>query len=104
MKKLSEEQIALLLEAGYELRNKEYKPPFRWDDDKSKWAKDKVIRAVLAMTNTRYGGQIVIGIEVKDDRTVILKGVTDEQLKSFDDIQVQPFYHPGGWFSGCQDT
>src|SRR4030042_5166116 len=38
------------------------------------------------MTNTRYGGQVVVGIEVKDDRTITLKGVTDEQLKSFNDM------------------
>lgn len=86
MKQLSEEQITQFLEAGYELRNKEYKPPFRWDDGKSKWAREKVIRAILAITNTRYGGQVMVGIEVKDDRTITLKGVTDEQLKSFDDM------------------
>jgi len=86
MKKLSEEQIAQLLEAGYELRDKEYKPPFSWDDGKSKWAREKVIRAILAMTNTRYGGQVMVGIEVEDDRKITLKGVTDEQLKSFDDM------------------
>lgn len=85
MKKISEEQIGQLLEAGYELRNTEYKPPFAWNDGGSIWAKEKVIRTILAMTNTRYGGQIVIGIEVNEDRSIALKGVTDEQLKSFDD-------------------
>lgn len=86
MKKLLDEQIAQLLEAGYELRNIEHKPPFDWNDEKSQWVIEKVIRAILAMTNTRYGGQIIIGIEVSDDRSVNLKGVTDEQLESFDDF------------------
>lgn len=86
MKKLLDEQIAQLLEAGYELRNIEHKPPFGWNGEKSQWAMEKVIRAILAMTNTRYGGQIIIGIEVSDDRSINLKGVTDEQLKSFDDF------------------
>lgn len=86
MKKLLDEQIAQLLEAGYELRNIEHKPPFGWNDEKSQWVMEKVIRAILAMTNTRYGGQIIIGIEVSDDRSVNLRGVTDEQLKSFGDF------------------
>ena len=86
MKKLSEEQMAQLLEAGYELRNIEHKPPFAWNGERSQWVMEKIIRAILAMTNTRYGGQIIIGIEVGDDRSVNLKGVTDEQLKSFDDF------------------
>lgn len=86
MKKLSEEQVAELLEAGYELRNTEHKPPFDWNDEKSTWAREKVIRAILAMTNTRYGGQIIVGVEIGDDRSVNLRGATKEQLKSFEDF------------------
>lgn len=38
------------------------------------------------MTNTRSGGQIVIGVETKDDKSINLKGVTDKELKSFEDF------------------
>lgn len=86
MRKLPEEQIAQILEAGYELRNIEYKPPFDWNGAKSSWIKEKVIRAILAMTNTGYGGQLVIGIVVEEDRLTRLEGVTNEQLKSFEDF------------------
>ena len=87
MKKLSEEQqIAQMLEAGYELRNAEYKPPFDWNDDKATWIIEKVVRAILAMTNTRYGGKVIIGVETNDDKSINLKGVTDKQLKSFGDF------------------
>jgi len=86
MKQLSEELIAQLLESGYELRNIEYKSPFNWSDKKATWIKEKTIRAILATTNTRSGGQIVIGVETKDDKSINLKGVTDEELKSLEDF------------------
>lgn len=86
MKKLSEGQVAEMFEAGYELRNTEHKPPFDWNDNKSDWFKEKIVRAILAMTNTRYGGQVIIGVEVSNDRSILLKGVTDQQLKSFNDF------------------
>jgi hypothetical protein len=85
MKKLSEDQVAQLFEAGYELRNTEHKPPFDWNSEKATWVKEKVIRAILSMTNTRYGGKVVVGVEVNDDRSINLKGVSDKELKSFDD-------------------
>lgn len=84
MNKLSEEQLAPLLEAGYELRNREFKSPFSWTDAKSRWLKEKVTRAVLGMTNTRSSGQIVIGVEEGKDKKLVLTGLTDDQLKSFD--------------------
>ena len=61
MKEITKEQIAVLLEAGYETRSIEYKAPFLWSDNNSRWLKEKVVRAVLGMTNTRTGGQIIIG-------------------------------------------
>lgn len=86
MRKLSEEQLKGLLEAGYETRNVEFKPPFKWGDPKSIWLQDKVTQAVIAMSNTRSGGQVVIGIE-EDTTTnkIKLTGVTEDQLTSFED-------------------
>lgn len=87
MKKLTGEQISQILEAGYELRNIEHKPPFGWNIGKpTTWVEEKVIRAILAMTNIRYGGQVIVGIEVGNDRSINLKGISDAQLKTFDDF------------------
>lgn len=36
------------------------------------------------MTNTRSSGQIVIGVEEGKDKKLILTGLTDDQLKSFE--------------------
>ena len=84
MNKLTEEQMAALLEAGYELRNREFKSPFLWPDINSRWLKEKVARAVLGMTNTRSGGQIIIGIEEGKKKELIPSGLTNDQLNSFE--------------------
>lgn len=86
MKKLSNDQMAQMLEAGYELRYLEYKPPFGWNDSNSTWVKEKITRAVLAMTNIKYGGQIVIGIQETKEKEVKLTGLTDKQLRTFEDF------------------
>jgi predicted HTH transcriptional regulator len=85
MNKIADEQMAALLEAGYELRSREYKSPFSWTDVKSRWLKEKVTQAILGMTNTKSGGRIVIGIEEGDKGEIKLKGLIDEQVKSFED-------------------
>jgi len=84
MKEIPKEQLAMLLEAGYETRSIEFKSPFLWSDDNSKWLKEKVVRAVLGMTNTRSGGQIIIGVS-EDNNRIILDGLTNKQLNSFND-------------------
>ncbi len=85
MNKLINEQMAALLEAGYELRNREFKSPFLWSDINSRWLKEKVARAILGMTNTRSGGQIIIGIKEGKKNELIPRGLTDNQLNSFKD-------------------
>lgn len=85
MNKLDDKQIASLLEAGYELRNREFKSPFLWTDIKSRWLKEMVVKAVLGMTNIRFGGQIIIGVKEESNKSLVLEGMTDIQLSSFDD-------------------
>lgn len=85
MKKLSDQQIKTLLEVAYELRNREFKSPFSWADSRSSWLKEKVTRAILGMTNTKSGGNIIIGVEEDKNKRLILKGLTDNQLQSFED-------------------
>ncbi len=72
------------MEAGYELRNREFKAPFLWSDSNSRWLKEKLARVVLGITNTRSGGQVVIGVEENKDKKLVLKGVADAQLKTFE--------------------
>lgn len=84
MKKLSEDQLKPLLEAGYESRNLEYKPAFLWGEEKSIAIQERVIKGILAMTNTRAGGQIVLGVSELEDGTLELIGLSDAQLHSFE--------------------
>lgn len=90
MKKLSATQMQELLEAGAERRSLEFKSPFAWES-KAPWIQECVIRAILAMTNTLYGGRIIIGIEEKPnssgEKELIFSGVTDDQLKSFENYE-----------------
>ena len=99
MREIPKEQIAILLEAGYETRSIEYKAPFLWSDNNSRWLKEKVVRAVLGMTNTRTGGQIIIGISENQNR-IILEGLSDEQLSSFNDYDGIKGYIDGFSYSG----
>lgn len=99
MKEIPKEQITVLLEAGYETRSIEYKSPFLWSDDNSRWLKEKVVRAVLGMTNTRLGGQIIIGVS-EDQNRIILEGLSDEQLNSFNDYDGIKGYIDGFSYTG----
>jgi hypothetical protein len=86
MNKLTNDQIRLLLEAGYETRTREYKPSFSWNNnEKSIWIKEKVTQAVLAMSNTRYGGQIVIGVIEGDGKRLVLSGLNKDEFNTFED-------------------
>lgn len=99
MKEISKEQLAMLLEAGYETRSIEFKPPFLWSDINSRWLKEKVVRAVLGMTNIRLGGQIIIGVS-ENQNEIILEGLTDEQLDSFNDYDGIKGYIDGFSYTG----
>lgn len=86
MQHIAEQQLKLMLEGGYETRNKEFKSPFSWNDTNSLWLKEHVIRGVLAMTNTPFGGQIIIGIqENQTNKSLELIGLDQTQFDSFKD-------------------
>lgn len=86
MKKISEDQLKILFEAGYERRSLDFKTSFSWDNAESKWIRESVIRAVLGLTNTRGGGQVVIGVAEKDDKSLDFKGLDDKELASFNNF------------------
>jgi len=86
MQKLSDKRTRELLEAAsYEVRNTEFKSPFAWTGARSRWLKEQCTRTVLGMSNTRSGGDLVIGIEEGKNKQVRLKGLTDKQVSTFED-------------------
>lgn len=71
---LTNEEIAELLQGGYELRSVEFKGP---GSTSSAEFVAKVARAALALVNQRDGGSVIIGVDEEDDDR---SGLTPEQL------------------------
>jgi hypothetical protein len=86
---ISIERIRELIRLGNENRNLDYKGAFSWgqasNDEKCEIAKD-----VLAFSNTRDGGVILIGVH---DKSGALEGLTEEQSASFDQTKFNSFVH-----------
>jgi hypothetical protein len=86
---ISVERIRELIQLGNENRNLDYKGAFSWDhasnDEKCEITKD-----VLAFSNTRDGGVILIGV---NDKSGVLEGLTEEQNASFDQTKFNSFVH-----------
>ena len=84
---ISIERIRELIQLGNENRNLDYKGAFSWADagadEKCEIAKD-----VLAFSNTRDGGVILIGVH---DKSGVLEGLTEEQHGSFDQTKFNNF-------------
>ncbi len=74
-----------LLHAEHERRNLEFKPSCKLDKKNPFIA--KIIRAMLAMSNLRDGGYIIVGFEEKD-KIVYKNGIDPDNLKtwSFDQL------------------
>lgn len=72
----------LLELVAHESRTKEFKSPFVWNDPNSCWLKEKTIRAILGMANTKTGGNIIVGVEERLGK-LIFTGLNEEQLSSF---------------------
>ncbi|MDD3236674.1 MAG: ATP-binding protein [Candidatus Gastranaerophilales bacterium] len=83
------EEIIELISNKQETKNCDFKDSFSWTDlDRNHQC--EIIKDIIAMANTKDGGQIVIGIE---DRTWIIKGLSKEQLKSYDVTQINNLLH-----------
>jgi hypothetical protein len=74
------ERIRELIRLGNENQNLDYKGPFSWTEA-SPDEKCDIVKDVLAFSNARDGGVILIGVE---DKTGVLQGLTEEQAASFD--------------------
>ncbi|BDV31251.1 AlbA family DNA-binding domain-containing protein [Microbacterium terricola] len=71
---LSNQEIAALIEGGYEIRSVEFKGPGSINDPEFV---AKIARAALALANQRDGGSIIIGVDEVDEAR---SGLTAEQL------------------------
>lgn len=83
------DEILELIENKQETKNCDFKDSFSWAD-LNRNEQCEIIKDIIAMTNTKDGGRIVIGAE---DRTFNVKGLSDEQLKSFDVTQINNLLH-----------
>jgi predicted HTH transcriptional regulator len=93
---VSEEEYRSIIYAGAEDRNREYKASFPWDRSTQGETMAKVTKTILAMSNLRDGGHIVIGVE--DGTPCQPVGMQADHLKTFsyDDVAdfVQKYADP----------
>lgn len=76
MKRITEEETKKILEARSEDLNLEFKDGF---DYKKDFPRERLIRAILAMSNTRSGGDIIIGIK-EVNRRIKFSGLKEKHL------------------------
>ncbi len=81
MKEFTEDKIQEILQGNAEGLNTEFKSSF--DFAENTWMREKLIRSIFAMSNVRDGGNIVVGIKEKEDKTLDYSGVENEHLPSF---------------------
>lgn len=72
--------ISQIIELADEFRNVEFKQGASWND-----LKYKITKCILAMSNIKDGGTILIGMEREDDKGYIAEGVSESDLESYQD-------------------
>jgi len=81
--------ISGIIESPNESRAVEFKPSFSWpstiDDLQNNNKAQEVVASILAMSNIRDGGKIILGVE-KDSSSgkYVLKGMKPEDLNTYD--------------------
>ena len=81
MRQISKNFIKQILQGNSENLNLEFKASF--DFEKNEWARERLIRSILAISNTRNGGYVVIGVEENSDKTFSFNGIEEEHLTIF---------------------
>lgn len=81
MKELKEDIFEQILQGNSENLNLEFKASFDFNDNI--WARERLIRSILAISNTRDGGYIVIGVTENSDKSLDLIGMTEDHLNLF---------------------
>jgi predicted HTH transcriptional regulator len=77
---MDKDQFLQLVQLGREGRNLEFKRSAAWTDSEFK---AKIIKSILAFSNVRDGGWIIIGVEQQDDGTFNLAGISPEHLATY---------------------
>ncbi len=78
------EKIKLLIGSPKETKNCDYKGSFIWDKNK-KDTQLGLVKDIMAMSNTKGGGILIIGVE---DKSYILKGLNNAEYESFDQTKI----------------
>lgn len=73
MREISTAQLEQILEGNSENLNLEFKASFNFEENI--WARERMIRSILAMSNTRDGGYIIIGVKENEDKTYEFTGL-----------------------------
>jgi predicted HTH transcriptional regulator len=81
MKEINESIIEQILQGNSENLNLEFKSTFNFEENI--WARERLIRSILAMSNTRDGGYILIGVKENADKSLDLSGLDETHLKLF---------------------
>jgi predicted HTH transcriptional regulator len=81
MREIDESKIQEIIQGNTENLNIEFKETFDFND--KVWMREKLIRSIFAMSNTRNGGYIVIGIKENDNKTFSFNGVKEEHITTF---------------------
>jgi len=84
---LVEQELRDLIYAGRESRHLEYKQSMSWDGD----ARAKITKTILAMSNLRDGGTIVLGEEQRQDDTFDPIGIDPSDAATFNSDNVLAF-------------
>lgn len=72
-----------IINAGSEDRNREFKSSFPWDRRTHGETMAKVTKSILAMSNLRDGGHIVVGVEDDENGRGVPRGVLSEHLMTY---------------------
>jgi len=81
MKEILEVVMEQVLQGNAENINLEFKSSF--DLNNNEWAKERLIRSILAMSNTRNGGFVVIGVKEENDKSYSYEGLNNDHLLLF---------------------
>lgn len=82
---MNEADFRQILARGQEGRHVEFKKSVSWDRGDFKW---KIVKTVLAFSNVRDGGAIIIGVEETADG-FRFTGITDEHRATYDEDDIR---------------
>lgn len=82
---MSQQELCEYVFIGEERRNLEYKAPMRWDNSLTR---EKITKSILAMSNVRDGGVVVIGVDEQPRGNFNPVGMSETDVSTFtqDDV------------------